>query len=57
MKKSEAEDAAKNVVGVKAVVEKIEVKFSSSFGKKDDNEIYTEFLNAFKWNCKFQMTK
>jgi osmotically-inducible protein OsmY len=49
-KKSEAEDAAKNVAGVKAVVEKIEVKFSSSFGKKDDNEIATEVLNAFKWN-------
>ncbi|MEO6302592.1 MAG: BON domain-containing protein [Bacteroidia bacterium] len=49
-KKSEAEDAAKNVAGVKAVVEKLEIKFSSSFGKKDDNEIATEVLNAFKWN-------
>ena len=49
-KKSEAEDAAKNVAGVKAVVEKIEVKFSNSWAKKDDNEIATEVLNAFKWN-------
>ncbi len=30
-KKTEAEDAAKNVAGVKAVVEKIEVKQSSSW--------------------------
>lgn len=49
-KKSEAEDAAKNVAGVKAVVEKIEVKFSNSFQKKDDNEIAQEVVNAFKWN-------
>ncbi|MEO8772268.1 MAG: BON domain-containing protein [Ferruginibacter sp.] len=49
-KKSEAEDAAKNVAGVKAVVEKIEVKFSSAYGKKDDNEIADEVLHAFNWN-------
>ena len=49
-KKTEAEDAAKNVAGVKAVVEKIEIKFSSSWGKKDDNEIASEVLSAFKWN-------
>ena len=49
-KKIEAEDAAKNVAGVKAVVEKIEIKFSSSWGKKDDNEIASEVLSAFKWN-------
>jgi len=49
-KKIEAEHAAKNVAGVKAVVEKIEVKFSSLFGKKDDNEIATEVLNALTWN-------
>ena len=48
-KKSEAEDATKNVAGVKFVVEKIEVKFSS-FGKKHDNEIAIEVLNAFKRN-------
>jgi osmotically-inducible protein OsmY len=49
-KKMEAEDAAKNVAGVNAVVEKIEVKFSGEWGKADDNEIATEVLNAFKWN-------
>ena len=48
-KKTEAEDAAKNVAGVKAVVEKIEVKFNNSWSKSD-NEIATEVLNAFKWN-------
>lgn len=51
-KKAEAEDAAKNVLGVKAVVEKIEIKYpSSEWSKKDDNEIATEVLNAFKWNA------
>jgi len=49
-KKLEAEDAAKNVDGVKAVVEKIKIKFSSNLGIKDDNEIANEVLNAFKWN-------
>ena len=48
-KKSEAEDAAKNVAGVKAVVEKIEVQFGSA-GKKADNEIANEIVSAFKWN-------
>ena len=49
VKKSEAEDAAKNVAGVKAVVEKIIVQFGT-MGKKADNEIATEVLNAYKWN-------
>jgi len=49
-KKTEAEQATKNVVGVKAVVEKIEVKFTSLAAKKDDNEIAKEILNAFRWN-------
>ena len=49
-KKSEAEDAAKNVAGVKAVVEKIEIKYGSSWARKDDNEIATEIVNALKWN-------
>jgi len=48
-KKSEAEDAAKNVAGVKAVVEKIEVQFDS-MSKKGDNEIANEVLIAFKEN-------
>jgi osmotically-inducible protein OsmY len=37
-------------VGVNAVVEKIQVKYGSDWGKKDDNEIATEIVNAFKWN-------
>lgn len=49
-KKNEAEDATKNVKGVKAVVEKIEVQFSGSHEKKNDNEIANEIVNAIKWN-------
>jgi osmotically-inducible protein OsmY len=49
-KKTEAENAAKNVMGVKIVVEKIVVKFDSSWAKKDDNDIASEILNAYKWN-------
>jgi osmotically-inducible protein OsmY len=49
-KKLVAEEATKNVTGVKAVVEKIEIKFYSSLGTCDDNEIAAEVVNAFKWN-------
>lgn len=49
-KKSEAEDAAKTVIGVKAVVEKIIVKHASNSVLRDDNDIATEIINAFKWN-------
>ena len=48
-KKSEAEDAAKNVAGVKVVVEKLEVKFGN-WGKTSDGDIATEVVNALKWN-------
>jgi osmotically-inducible protein OsmY len=48
-KKTEAENAAKNVTGVKAVAETIEVNYGSSF-RKNDTEIANEVLNAFKWN-------
>ncbi|GGD80190.1 BON domain-containing protein [Emticicia aquatilis] len=48
-KKSEAEEAAKKVSGLKALVEKIEIKFSSTW-KKDDADIATEILNALKLN-------
>lgn len=48
-KKLEAENAAKSVAGVKAVVEKIDVKYAN-FGKKDDNEIAVEALSALKSN-------
>jgi len=50
-KKTEAEEAARNVAGVKAVVEKIEIKFANDSFKKDDSEIATEVLNAYQWNA------
>jgi len=46
-KKTEAEDAAKNVAGVTALVEKIEVRYPSSYSKTNA-EIATEVLNALK---------
>ena len=49
-KKSEAETAAKNVAEVKAVVEKIEIKFSNSWARKDDNQVANEIVNAYKLN-------
>jgi osmotically-inducible protein OsmY len=49
-KKIEVEDAAKNVAGVKAVVEKIEVKIDSRLAKKDDNDIAFETVDTFKYN-------
>jgi len=48
-KKAEAEEAARNVSGVKVVVEKIEVVFSDA-NQKGDNEIASEIMNAFKWH-------
>ncbi len=48
-KKVEAEHAAKNVDGVKAVAETITVNYGSSFSK-NDTEIANEVLNAWKWN-------
>ncbi|PXY40418.1 ornithine aminotransferase [Flavobacterium cheongpyeongense] len=48
-KKKEAETAAKNVSGVKAVVEKIEIKYSHTF-TKTDNDIANEVLKALKDN-------
>lgn len=48
-KKEEAERAAKNVTGVKAVAETIKVNYGSSF-KKNDTEVANEVLNAWKWN-------
>jgi osmotically-inducible protein OsmY len=50
-KKIEAENATKNVSGVKAIVEKIDVKYPNSFAKKDDNEIATDVLNAMRWDA------
>lgn len=48
-KKLEAENAAKKVIGVKALVEKIEVKFHGSWSKTN-LEIANEVLTALKSN-------
>jgi osmotically-inducible protein OsmY len=48
-KKLEAENAAKNVAGVKAVVEKIEVKFSNAWNKSNV-DIANEVISALKSN-------
>ncbi|MBC7523964.1 MAG: BON domain-containing protein [Flavobacterium sp.] len=50
LKKTEAETAAKNVAGVKAVVEKIEVKYDSFWTGKSDQEIANEVINALRWS-------
>jgi len=46
-KKTEAEDAAKNVAGVTALVEKIEVRYASSH-TKTNGEIATEVVTALQ---------
>jgi osmotically-inducible protein OsmY len=56
-KKTEAEDAVKRVVGVKAVVEKLEIKYPSGWAKKDDNDIAAEVVRAFKWNWEIPSDK
>lgn len=48
-KKMEVEKAAKKVMGVKAIVENIKVKFPN-IGSKTDAEIATEVLSALKAN-------
>ena len=48
-KKMEAENAAKGVIGVKAVVEEIDVDFQNSLRKRDE-EIAEEAISAMKWN-------
>ena len=48
-KKIEAEDAAKNVAGVKAVAEEITIAFKDAT-KHSDTQVATEVVNAFKFN-------
>ena len=55
-KKLEAENAAKKVIGVKAIVENIEVKFQNSW-TKSDLEIANEVLDALKSNWSVQKDK
>jgi len=56
-KKLEAENATKNVAGVKAVVEKIEVQHPEKWSKKNDNDIADEILKAYQWNWKIPNDK
>lgn len=49
VEKSVAEKAAQRVFGVKAVVEKIEVKLPGS-DQRDDQEIAKAVVNQLKWN-------
>lgn len=51
-KKMEAENAAKKVIGVKALIEEIEVKFPNSWSKTND-EVAIEVLKALKSNYSF----
>lgn len=48
-KKLEAEDAAKNVAGVKAVAQEIEIRLNNT-GRKNDSEVATEVVTALTWN-------
>jgi osmotically-inducible protein OsmY len=49
IEKSAAEKATQRVAGVKAVVEKMEVKLPGSF-KRDDEDIAKAIVNQFKWH-------
>jgi osmotically-inducible protein OsmY len=55
-KKLEAENASKNVAGVKVVVEKLEIRLAH-WGKTTDGEIAVEVVNAFKWNWRIPNDK
>lgn len=56
-KKKYAEDAARNILGVKVVVEKIEVQFVSDMVNRTDNEIASEIVNAYKNDYAFPEDK
>lgn len=49
LEKTSAEKAAQRVAGVKAIVEKMEVKYPGAYSR-DDEDIASAILNAFKWN-------
>lgn len=57
LKKLEAENATKNVAGVRGIVEKIEVHHHDSWDKKDDNDIAEAVLDTYKWNWKIPNDK
>jgi osmotically-inducible protein OsmY len=49
LKKYKAEDIAKAIIGVKAVVEQIEIKLNND-DEKNDNAIAVEIINALKYD-------
>ena len=53
LKKCKAEDTAKSIIGVKAVVEHIELKFANDDEKSDD-AIANEIINALKADVQVQ---
>ncbi|MFY8004938.1 MAG: BON domain-containing protein [Chitinophagaceae bacterium] len=50
LKKIEAENATKNVAGVRAIVEKIEVIYRKMLNKKSDSDIAYDILNIYQLN-------
>jgi len=54
--KSEAEHAAENVAGVRAVVEKIEIRSPNSRNRTDD-EIAAAIVDTFKWDMEVPASK
>jgi len=48
VKKVRAEDVVKNVIGVKAIVEKIEIRLYSPLETRDDCEIASNIVNAIE---------
>lgn len=56
IKKSEAENIVKNVIGVKAIVGNIEVNYGST-DEKSDTEIANDILHALKSNPKIPEDK
>ena len=57
IKKIEADSAAKNVRGVIAVIEKIEIEFGEDKPEKRDDEIAKEAIHAIKWNWEIPENK
>lgn len=55
-KKLAAESAAKRVVGVKAIVDEIEVGITSS-GRRTDESIAQAVLDTIKWHCELDEKK
>jgi osmotically-inducible protein OsmY len=49
LKKYKAEDIAKAIIGIKAVVEQIEIKLNND-DEKNDNAIAVEIINALKYD-------